>query len=135
MVINDQQITFGHEYNQLENGMDVDRNSAIYCLSPFMDNNVIKMRTRLGHSELLPEQHKYPIILSKDSRLSELIILNSHEKQHHAGPEQTKRLVRNIYWILDGKRAISSILSKCPHQECVSKRLKPIIQAPPFITC
>ena len=59
--------------------------------------------------------------------------MNSHEKQHHAGPEQTKRLVRNTYWILGGKRAISSILSKCPHQECVSKRLKPVIQAPPSL--
>ena len=89
------------------------------------------MKTRLTYSELLPEQMKHPIILGKGSRLAELVIMDAHVTQLHAGPEQTKRLVRNKFWAIGGKRAISKVINKCNHKECTAKRMKPVLQPPP----
>ena len=48
MIINDQRIHFEPEYDDLNDGKDVAKNSDIYSLSPFMDNDgIIKMHTRL----------------------------------------------------------------------------------------
>ena len=49
------------------------------------------------YSELLPEQMKHPIILGKGSRQTEVVIMDAHVTQLHAGPEQTKVLVRNKF--------------------------------------
>ena len=57
MIINDQRIHFESEYNELNDGKDVAKNSDIYSLSLFMDEDgSIKMHTRL--TELLAEQYK-----------------------------------------------------------------------------
>ena len=50
---------------------------------------------RLIYSELLLEQMKQPTILGKGSQLADLVIRDAHVTQLHAGPKQTKRLVRN----------------------------------------
>ena len=131
MITNDQKIVFGEDYCKLEEGNDVDKTSELYDLSPFMEDGIIKMQTRLTYSELLPEQMKHPIILGKGSRLAELVIMDAHVTQLHAGPEQTKRLVRNKYWVIGGKRAISKVINKCNHKECTSRRMKPVLQPPP----
>ena len=76
MIINDQRIHFEPEYNDLSDGKDVAKNSDIYSLSPFMDDDgIIKMHTRL--TEVLAEQYAYPIVLAK-GRLAELIIWECH---------------------------------------------------------
>ena len=80
-----------------------------------MEDGVIEMQTRLTYSELLPKQMKHPIILGKGSRLAELVIMDAHVTQLHAGPEQTKRLVRNKFWAIGGKRAISKVINKCKY--------------------
>ena len=59
--------------------------------------------------------------------------MDSHIQQFHSGPELTKRLIRNKFWITGGKRAISTVINKCYHKQCVSKRAKPTIQAPPAL--
>ena len=89
------------------------------------------MQTRLTYSELLPEQMKHPIILGKGFRLAELVTMDAHVTQLHAGPEQTKRLVRNKFWAIGGKRAISKVINKCNHKECTTRRMKPVLQPPP----
>ena len=85
MIIKDQRIHFEPEYNDLSEGQDVTKNSDIYPLSPFMDDGIIKMITRL--MDVLPEQYAYPIILAK-GRLAELIIWECHVRLLHSGPEQ-----------------------------------------------
>ena len=131
MIINDQKLGFGSKYDQLERGEDIKKSSELYPLSPFMEDGVIKMRSRLEKSDILPEQMKYPTILKSKSRLADLIIMDSHARQLHGGPEIVKRAIRNRFWITGGKRAITSVLNKCHHKQCVLRRVKPIIQASP----
>ena len=115
----------------MEEGNDVEKTSELFDLSPFMEDGIIKMQTRLTYSELLPEQMKHPVILQKDSCLAELVIMDAHVTQLHAGPEQTKRMVRNHFWTIGGKRSISKVIKNCHHKECTSRRMKPVLQQPP----
>ena len=62
------------------------------------------MQGRLGNLYQMPEQMKHPIILPRDSRITELIILQHHQSTAHSGPELTLRNVRLQFWIVGGKR-------------------------------
>ena len=55
MIKNDQKLTFGDDYKRLKEGKDVEKTSELFDLSPFMEDGIIKMQTRLTYSELLPE--------------------------------------------------------------------------------
>ena len=135
LVLNDQLQTFDKEYLDLKKSGNVDSKSVLFQLNPFLcpDDSVIKMNSRLSNAEILPEQVKYPKILSKGSRLSELIIMNIHIDNAHAYPQYTHRMVRNKYWILGGKRYVTSVIRTCKYRKCVMNRATPIVQdAPPL---
>ena len=132
MILNDQKHTFIEEYKALQLGENVKKSSNIATLSPFLDQDgLIKMKSRLEYCDLLPEQSKYPVILEhpSKSKLSELLINDFHLKGHHSGPDHTRRALRNRFWIVGGKKAIQSILHKCPFKGC--RPIKPIIQNTP----
>ena len=76
------------------------------------------MQGRLGNLQQMPEQMKHPIILPKDSRITELIILQHHQATSHSGPELTLRNVRLQFWITGGKRQIRNALKLCQHKLC-----------------
>ena len=61
------------------------------------------MQGRLGNLYQMPEQMKQPIILPKDSRTTELIILLHHQSTAHSSPELTLRSVRLQFWIIGGE--------------------------------
>ena len=128
MTKNIQIIEWPEEYATLEDNLTVSRSSELFQFNPFMDNHIIKMKTRLEYSLQLPEQTKFPTLLPKECLFSDLIIIHEHESNNHSGPEQTRRLVRNKYWIIGGKRKIASVLKKCKNQECRMKVLKPVAQ-------
>ena len=132
MIVNEQKATWPKEYDQLQEGLEVDNTSDIFQLNPILDDDVIKMRTRLEYSQLLPEQTKFPIILPKKSRIADLIIYQEHVQTSHAVPEQTRRNVRTKYWILGGKRKINTVIKRmCMNRECRKWQLKPLNQQLP----
>ena len=108
-VMNEQKATWTNEYLHLEEGGKVDPATDIASLTPFMEDGIIKMRKWLEYSKLLPEQTRFPVILPNHSKLSELLILRAHRLSDHARPEQTKRDVRTEYWIIGGKRRVTSV--------------------------
>ena len=92
MVINDQLTHFKEEYDKLSHGNPIGKDSKLFKLNAFYctKDKTIKMNTRLARADVFPEQVKYPKILSKESRLSELIIIHSHVTNAHAGPNLHK---------------------------------------------
>ena len=66
----------------------------------------------------MPEQMRNPIILPKDSKITELIILQHHQATAHSGPELTLRNVRLQFWVTGGKRQIRKALRLCQHNLC-----------------
>ncbi|XP_069360031.1 uncharacterized protein [Maniola hyperantus] len=57
---------------------------------------------------------RYPILLPKDSQLTNRIIMETHNKNYHVGVNHTLSIIRETYWILQGKRQVQKLLKKCP---------------------
>merc|ERR1712074_225882 len=91
MIENEQIAAWPEEMEYLKEGKEIEKPSFLFQFKPFLEDNLIKMRTRLEYGEHLTEQTRFPIILPKDTRLTDLIIMNQHEQMSYGGAEQTKR--------------------------------------------
>ncbi|GFT64162.1 integrase catalytic domain-containing protein [Trichonephila clavipes] len=84
------------------------------CLNPFLDDNgVLRVTGRLRKTTHLSANEKHPIILPSKSRLTELLIWESHKRVFHSGVSHTLVQVREKYWILKARQTIKSLLKKC----------------------
>jgi len=113
-----QKLTYPDEYQTLEKGEVISAKSSLIKLNPALRDGLIVMKGRLENLYTMPEQMKNPIILPKDSRITELIILQHHKESAHSGPELTLRNVRLQYWVPGGKRQIRKGISLCGHNIC-----------------
>nr|CAH0105425.1 unnamed protein product [Daphnia galeata] len=77
-----------------------------------MDDGLLKVDGRLEHAQL-PARTRHPIIIAADHPLTKLIINDHHVKIHHAGVEHTLSVVREQFYLLQGRRAIRRTLAKC----------------------
>ena len=59
--------------------------------------------------------------------------MRAHKLSNHAGPEQTKRDVRTEYWIVGGKRKVTSVLKTCKNKECRTPHLRAINHQSPSL--
>ena len=111
---------WGEEYALLKEKECVPHSSELSQLRLFMDKGLIKMRTRLENSMLLPEQLRYPVIIPKETRLPILHIFHEHGLEHifvtHCGPEQVRRNIRKKYWVMGGRRYITRVLKMCKNR-------------------
>lgn len=53
------------------------------------------------------------IVLPYHSKLTDLIVLHEHVKHLHAGADATLAAVRQLYWPLKARGAVSKITRKC----------------------
>ena len=56
---------------------------------------------------------RYPIILPKDHRLTELLVRKSHSDVHHCGVRATLCRLRSKYWVVKGRQLVKRIVGKC----------------------
>ncbi|XP_046857876.1 uncharacterized protein LOC124451299 [Xenia sp. Carnegie-2017] len=75
-------------------------------------DGLLKCQGRLAESDL-EEETKFPTLLPKEGRLTELIVEHSHRKVHHSGVRATLAEIRSRYWIPQGRQRVKSILNKC----------------------
>jgi hypothetical protein len=62
---------------------------------------------------LLSYDEKHPIMLSRKSRLTTLIINHAHRQTMHGGDSQTLAFLRRKYWIIDGKNSVRTHIHQC----------------------
>ncbi|XP_063369345.1 uncharacterized protein LOC134662643 [Cydia amplana] len=60
---------------------------------------------------------KHPILLPRDCEFTKRIIKETHESNYHVGTTHTLSLIREKYWIPQGKRQVERVISRC--QRCV----------------
>lgn len=71
-----------------DNSRQVEKNSPIHVLSPFMDDfAVIRMRGRIEKSSIAAYDTKYPIILPLKHRITELLVDKFHRMFCHGNGE------------------------------------------------
>lgn len=126
VVVVVQSSVFASEIDSIRSGRPCSR--YLQKLSPFIDNRgVLRVGGRLLHSGLAFEA-KYPALLPKNHRLSELLIGQVHREHLHPGVNTTLYLLQQNFWILSARTAIRKCLSKCIR--CF--RTRPIPLEPPM---
>lgn len=115
-----QQEAYPDEYTLLNSkkGMvKLAKGSKIYKLSPFTDENgVLRQDGRIGAARNIENDVKFPIILPKAHKVTELILKYYHEKYHHANVETVINEIRQKYYIPQLRttaRKISRICQWC----------------------
>ena len=85
---------------------------SILQLSPFVKDGILRVGGRLQHSHL-PYDQKFPIILSPQHPVTELIVDYYHRRDAHSGTLQVLSAVREKFWIVHGQSSVRKILRKC----------------------
>ena len=67
---------------------------------------------RLGNSDLNIEARK-PILLPRDCKLTEMIVVECHARVHHSGVRATLTELRSRFWVPKGRQTVKKILKHC----------------------
>ena len=108
-----QQETFGEEIDSLRSGASgVKKSSNICRLDPVLKDGLLRVGGRLSRVAL-PEESKHPVILSKGTHVSHLILQFIHRELGHAGRNHMLSSLRRKYWITNANSACRKVLSDC----------------------
>lgn len=107
------QNCFCNERVQLKKQGSISSRSSLLKLHPFLDiNGLLRVGGRLCNSEL-DIATKNPIILSKSSRITTLILEDLHERNLHPGVSALFVIARQTYWIIGARNLIRKLTFKC----------------------
>ena len=103
-----------HQYSDVIESIETDKpNNLKIQLGIRMDTNgLLRCHGRLRNAEI-SEGARQPILLPKCSRYTELTIDMYHRKALHTGIAQTLSLVRQKFWIPQGRSIVRKILRAC----------------------
>lgn len=92
----------------------VKKSSSIYQLDPFLGKDgVLRVGGRIRRASI-PENIKHPCILPRKGHVTELVICHHHQKVAHQGRGMTHNNIRSFgFWIIGGRSAVASHISKC----------------------
>ncbi|XP_011859379.1 PREDICTED: uncharacterized protein LOC105556878 [Vollenhovia emeryi] len=80
--------------------------SKIANLNPFLDDDgLLRVGGRLQRANLTFSQ-KHPILLPSRHQLTDNIIRETHQKYHHTGIQTTLYLMRQRFWLIDGRNQV-----------------------------
>lgn len=103
-----QQYYFQQEIKTLSKRQPLPKSNSLLKLTPFMDTEgLLRIGGRLESSQL-PSSAKHPLILPKESTLTQLIIADAHRRRMHGGTQLTLSFIRNNYWIIGGRAPVRS---------------------------
>lgn len=119
LIIKEAQFeTYGAEIRAIRNGSGPPKNSPLLPLNPILDDDgLLRVSGRIHRKQVKQgSNHRsaHPIILPKNHHVAVLIIRHYHSKIHHQGRHMTEGVIRSAgYWIVNGKRMISSEIHHC----------------------
>ena len=76
------------------------------------ENGILICKGRLEHSELDIEA-KYPIILPRNNKITEMIVMECHERVHHCKVKGTLAEIRSRFWITKGRQYVKKVIRNC----------------------
>ncbi|XP_035907255.1 uncharacterized protein LOC118509982 [Anopheles stephensi] len=110
-------------------GKTVSKRSRIYQLLPFLDEeNVLRMRGRIGAAAEVPYCARYPVILPNNCKLAELIVDRYHRVYRHANNETVVNELRQQFQIPKLRVLVMKVAKSCAF--CTIRRSLP--QIPPM---
>ncbi len=103
---------FSEEIEALRNNVPVKKRSPLYKLDPVLQDGILRVGGRLNKAAM-PEESKHPVVLSKHSRISTLILSDIHQRYGHCGRNYLKSVLRQKFWIPQSNSAIRKLICKC----------------------
>ncbi|GBM29543.1 hypothetical protein AVEN_129400-1 [Araneus ventricosus] len=73
---------------------------------------ILRVKTKITYRKD-SEDFKNPIILPSHHQVVERLIMTEHKKNSHAGLQMLLNILREHYWILNARKTVRSVLSKC----------------------
>ena len=114
MLRNRQRVVFLPEIEELCNKGQVNQKSCIVKLDPHFDQTkkLLVVGGCLQFAQI-PEEAKHQIIIPHNNSVIEKLIIHLHVKACHAGPETTIAILRQHFWLTQGRRGVKRVLGKC----------------------
>lgn len=108
-----QRSHFSRELTILSNQQNLNKNSPILRLNPFIDKaGILRVRGRLNLSDL-SYSTKHSMLLPGRHPLARLIASYEHERHFHAGSQTTLAAVRQNFWLISARDVVRQITRKC----------------------
>ena len=93
---------------------DLPPDDKVKTLCPFIDDHGVKrINGRIGRSKMFDYDEKFPVLLPKNHKVSELIVLKAHDDVIHQGHSRVIAEVRKRYWIIGLRSMAKRIGRKC----------------------
>ena len=113
LVIRIQEQSFPDSVRSLLKNIPLSGRDPLISLHPFLDDQgVLRVGGRLQNS-LLPFEVKHPMILPKKHPFVDLLLRYEHFRNNHIGPNGLIAIIRQRFWILNGKTVAKSAYRKC----------------------
>lgn len=108
-----QSLYFFDDINCLSKNIALKKSSSLRSLNPIIDSDgLLRVGGRLQNSSV-SYNAKHPIILPSQHKLSKLLIQQLHKTHLHAGVGLLSNILRQNFWIIQGKKLIKSCVNKC----------------------
>ena len=107
-----QHEVFSAELTELKGDGVVSKSSKLTPLCPLLSSNLIRTGGRIDRAPV-GWQVRHPIILPEKHPVTTLLVRQSHQQLGHAGREHVLAHLRQRFWIINGRSAVRSELSKC----------------------
>ncbi|XP_055609919.1 uncharacterized protein LOC129756897 [Uranotaenia lowii] len=122
----DEMVTLS-KYKQNPKGQHfIDSSSSIYQLSPFLDEHgILRIDGRIAKAPKTKLDCKYPIILSKNHRVTYLLVDDYHRRFKHGNNETIVNEIRQRFHVTSIRGFVKDVVKKC--QLCRVRNSRPII--------
>ncbi|XP_029173243.1 uncharacterized protein LOC114942106 [Nylanderia fulva] len=108
-----QRQDFAGELKALTREAPLSRKSPLRALRPFLGpDGLIRVGGRLENASLNYEE-KHPIVLTKRSHLSLLLVCDAHHCTLHGGPQLTRSVLARRYWVIHANTLIRAVIHCC----------------------
>lgn len=121
-----QQESFIEDITAMKNEKEVPKESRLRQLALIIEDEVVKLKSRIIAAAEVLSQQKQPAILDGDHKYTRLYLDWLHKKLHHAGTEMIVNEARQHYWILRLRPTVKNIV-----KSCLKCRIKKAVPAEP----
>ncbi|GFW84796.1 integrase catalytic domain-containing protein [Trichonephila clavipes] len=119
-----QQAEYLQEISHLKYHKPIPRSSKLISLNIFLDEDeILRVGGRLTKQPTLSFDQKFPITIPKHHSITTLVIRQFHLRGFHSGTQMTLSLIRQRYWIPDGRSTVRREIKRCI--ECCRFNSKP----------
>jgi hypothetical protein len=91
--------SFAREISSLRQGKEIQEESSLSKLSPYLDDGLLRLEGRIDSASFVSFEQKRPIILPKDSWITHLLLMSYHKRFHHQVPNTVINEVRQRFYI------------------------------------